>query len=75
MEIRQPKRKFTVLFFVDGNRGVETFAEHVTCTYSDAFDKAVAKVKRNASHMCASYELANATEITTYAGHLENAHA
>lgn len=70
-----PQYRYTVLFYVDGDHAVETFAEHVTGSYADAFDKAVAKVKRGGGHMCSAREFANATEIVTYSGHLEGARA
>lgn len=70
--MRKAQRLFTVAFFVDGNHGVETFVEHVKAPKAgDAFDKAVAKVKRSEAYMCGSYEFENATEIATFDGHLE----
>lgn len=73
--MRHRGNRYTVVFYVDHDHGVETFVEHVTCAYGDAFEKAVAKVRRNGAHECRRDELNNATEISTFPGHLEQARA
>ncbi len=71
-------KSFTVLFFIDGDYGVETFAEHVNATDgSDAFDKAVRKAKRDGATSSGRpvRDWSAATEIVTYAGHLRPAYS
>jgi hypothetical protein len=69
-------KPYTVIFYVDGDYHVETFVEHVTADNShDAFRAAT---KQAREHGCTSSGRglpANAyhaaTEIVTYAGHLD----
>lgn len=65
---------FTVVFFVDGDHGVEYFSEEVLASSpTSAFDLAVEKAKKagysTTGHGLREHEWENATEIATFSGH------
>lgn len=67
---------FTVIGYMDGDYGVETFVHHVKAhDGGDAWDQAMKKVRTDceegAHHRC---DPDNATEITTLAGWQVDAH-
>ena len=71
-------RKFTVVFFIDGVRGVEHFVEHVeVASPSNAFEAAVQQARTSGhsstGHHISSEEWENATEIAVFSGHCEDA--
>lgn len=75
---KRDQHAFTVIFYIDADRAVETFAEHVTAADRvEAWELAVAQAKKNAGsstgHDLSAQEWENATEIATFAGHLTEA--
>jgi hypothetical protein len=67
-------KPFTVIFYIDGDRAMETFVEKVEATdASDAWDKAIAAAKdsggTSSGYSLGSWEWENATEIITLDGH------
>lgn len=73
--MRKQGKRFTVIFYIDGDSNVETFCEHVRAANSgDAFDSAVRKARREHNRVGGDFlPWHNATEICTFAGHLESA--
>lgn len=71
-------RDFTVIFYVDGNHGVETYVEHVSVpSKMEAFNAAVAQAigggTSSSGYSLDEDEFEHATEIATFDGHLRDA--
>lgn len=72
--MREALHPYTVVFYIDADRAVETFAAYVNARdMSDAWDKAIAKASRaggsSSGHAIPTSAWQNATEIVTYHGH------
>jgi hypothetical protein len=65
-------KPFTVIFYIDGDKGVGTFTEKVmAANASEAWDVAVKQAKDEEHYLIRSYEFEHATEIVTFDGHIE----
>lgn len=69
-------RPFTVIFYLDGDRAMETFVEKVEANdAADAWDVAVQQAKdsgcSSSGYSIGDWEWENATEIITLDGHHE----
>ena len=70
-------KPFTVIFYIDVDRSMETFVEKVTAKNgSDAWDKAVKQARdsgcTSSGYSLGSWEWEGATEIITLDGHHES---
>ncbi len=68
------KQPYTVVFYVDGDYGVETFVEEVMAKeVGTAFEKAVKKARKDggtsSGRSLSRNDWDNATEISTFHGH------
>ncbi len=69
-------KPYTVIFYVDGDRAVETFVERVMAQNSArAWDAAVRAAKKDggttSGYSLDDHEWENATEIVTFSGHAD----
>lgn len=72
------KKPYTVIFYIDGDRAMETFVERVRAYTSDgAFVAAVKQAKdsgcSSSGYSIADWEWDNATEIVTFKGYPDSA--
>jgi len=66
-------KPYTVIFFIDGDYAVEHFVERVWASSPGAaFDNALVEAQEKYSHV-PSHSWRDATEVATFAGHVENA--
>lgn len=68
------KKPYTVIFYIDGDRAMETFTEKVEAeNVSDAWTAAIKQAKdsgcSSSGYSIGSWEWENATEIITLNGH------
>lgn len=68
------KKPYTVIFYIDGDRAMETFVERVRAyNASEAFEAAVEQAKgsglSSSGYPIPDWEWENATEIITFKGY------
>lgn len=76
--MKNGNQPFTVIFYIDGDRAVETFTEHVLAADpSDAWDVAKAQALESGAsssgYSLSEDDFEGATEIMTIAGHVRDA--
>lgn len=71
-------KPYTVIFYIDGDYGVDTFVQRVYASdHIAAFENALVEAQESggssSGRSIPSHAWEHATEIATFAGHLENA--